>query len=264
MPYQGAVFFDADGTLIDNRHGIRTPTPKTTAAIQTLQRDGWLCVLATGRALCYPPQGSGLFHSFITSNGVYAEAEGTPLLDEAMEPAMLTRILSGLEQRGINYVAEGQEFCCVQDLQDPSYREMMNNYQFSSQFFYPLSHPLPPRVHKLMICHADPGKLERFRFDYQEELEVTRQPGNPSADVGKKGVSKGHGVSEMLRLLEIPWENTYAFGDADNDLTMLQAVSHGIAMGRCTAAVKRTACYQTSTVEEEGIEAALLHFGLLR
>ena len=51
--YQGAVFFDADGTLIDGPSGIFAPTEKTKEAIAQLREQGFLTVLATGRSQCY-------------------------------------------------------------------------------------------------------------------------------------------------------------------------------------------------------------------
>ena len=51
--YQGAVFFDADGTLIDGPSGIFAPTEKTKEAIAQLREQGFLTVLATGRSPCY-------------------------------------------------------------------------------------------------------------------------------------------------------------------------------------------------------------------
>ena len=43
---RGALFFDVDGTLVDNNH---KPTPLTIRAIQQAQCQGWEPVLCTGR-----------------------------------------------------------------------------------------------------------------------------------------------------------------------------------------------------------------------
>src|SRR5699024_7191591 len=42
--------------------------------------------------------------------------------------------------------------------------------------------------------------------------------------------SKAMGVIEMCKYLDIPMENTIAFGDSDNDIEMLNVVGEGIAM----------------------------------
>lgn len=41
---------------------------------------------------------------------------------------------------------------------------------------------------------------------------------------------KGNGLIHLCKTLGIPLENAYAFGDEENDITMLKAAGHGIAM----------------------------------
>ena len=53
--YKGAVFFDVDGTLVDERLEIFKPTSKTIESIQKLKENGYLVGIATGRARCYVP-----------------------------------------------------------------------------------------------------------------------------------------------------------------------------------------------------------------
>lgn len=67
--YQGAVFFDADGTLIDGPSGIIAPTEKTKEAIVRLRERNILTVLATGRSKCYVLPSLLLFDCYITANG---------------------------------------------------------------------------------------------------------------------------------------------------------------------------------------------------
>ena len=54
-----------------------------------------------------------------------------------------------------------------------------------------------------------------------------------------------------------------AFGDGENDMEMLRYVGIGVAMGNASDAVKAAADYVTDTVDDDGIEKALRHFGLI-
>ena len=54
-----------------------------------------------------------------------------------------------------------------------------------------------------------------------------------------------------------------AFGDGENDIDMLQFAGVGVAMGNADEKVKAMADYVTDTVENDGIEKALRHFGLI-
>ena len=72
-----------------------------------------------------------------------------------------------------------------------------------------------------------------------------------------KGVTKGDAIVELIDKLGIDKKDTYAFGDADNDVEMMEAVGTGIAMGRHSEAVEKVASMITGTVKEEGITTAL-------
>lgn len=56
---------------------------------------------------------------------------------------------------------------------------------------------------------------------------------------------------------------TFAFGDSENDLPMMRVVDHPVAMGNALDSVKQAASYVTASVQEDGVPAALRHFGLI-
>ena len=58
-------------------------------------------------------------------------------------------------------------------------------------------------------------------------------------------------------------EETAAFGDADNDLEMLEYAGLGIAMGNATENLKARADYVTKDIDEDGLLQAAEHFGWL-
>ena len=82
-------------------------------------------------------------------------------------------------------------------------------------------------------------------------------------DITLKGVTKGDAITELIEKLGIDKKDTYAFGDADNDVEMMQVVGTGIAMGRHSEKVGEVASMVTGTVKEEGITMALKKLGLI-
>ena len=62
-------------------------------------------------------------------------------------------------------------------------------------------------------------------------------------DITLKGVTKGDAITELIEKLGIDKKDTYAFGDADNDVEMMQAVGTGIAMGRHSEKSRRSRIY---------------------
>lgn len=261
--YRGAVFFDMDGTLVDGRDGILTLTPRTRKAVETLRKNGYLAGLATGRAKCYLPQEAELFDCLVTSNGAYAEAGGTVACNCFVDPKTLEDVRKYLQDNRINYLLEGQQACYVYDLQEYWYNQMMERFHWDRRCFFPLTSDSPQEANKLMVMYDSMDQLRRFQKDFGDRFDITEQPVNQSADVGIHGISKGYGVKKVMEALNIPQEQTWAFGDADNDLEMLKTVGCGVAMGRHTEAVGKAARYLTGTVREEGVACALEKFGLI-
>lgn len=78
-----------------------------------------------------------------------------------------------------------------------------------------------------------------------------------------KGFSKASGIRDVIKLLDIKKENTYAIGDSTNDLEMLQFSGHSIAMGNSNKKLFDVCSYITDDIEEDGIYNALKHYNLI-
>jgi Cof subfamily protein (haloacid dehalogenase superfamily) len=66
------------------------------------------------------------------------------------------------------------------------------------------------------------------------------------------GVSKGQAVRWLARRLRIPLEQTLAIGDQYNDLEMISAAGHGVAMPSAPPAVQGAARYIAAPLADEG------------
>lgn len=71
------------------------------------------------------------------------------------------------------------------------------------------------------------------------------------------GVTKGRAVRWLARRLRVPPARIVAIGDQYNDLEMLTAVGHGVAMGQAPDAVRRAARYVTRGIDDDGAALAL-------
>ena len=76
-------------------------------------------------------------------------------------------------------------------------------------------------------------------------------------------IQPGRVVSMAMSRQEHCQMTLLAFGDGENDLTMLRHAGIGVAMGSASDFVKSQADYTTGTVDEDGVIAALRHFELL-
>ncbi len=87
--------------------------------------------------------------------------------------------------------------------------------------------------------------------------------GTDWVDLMRTGVSKGGALEELCGTLGITTADCMAFGDGENDLSMLVHAGIGVAMGTASDAVKAQADYAAPSVDEDGIAHTLSHFGLI-
>src|SRR5579883_1099955 len=76
------------------------------------------------------------------------------------------------------------------------------------------------------------------------------------------GCSKASGVAALAARYTIPLTQVMAIGDNTNDITMLQTVGWGVAMGQATAAVKAAARAITASNQEDGVALAIEQYAL--
>ena len=83
------------------------------------------------------------------------------------------------------------------------------------------------------------------------------------ADIIPADGGKPVGVGKMLERFGLKREESMAFGDGGNDIDMLRYAGVGVAMGNAGDDVKAAADYVTAGVDEDGVERALRHFGVI-
>lgn len=84
--------------------------------------------------------------------------------------------------------------------------------------------------------------------------------------IAVNGICKANGISQFARLHQLELSDFVAFGDGENDITMLQQVGHGVAMGNASDRVKSSAKQITLSNDELGVVRYLenlLELGLI-
>ncbi len=253
-------FFDYDGTLVDEREGIYTPIEKTIEAIRKLQDKGFLCLLATGRALNYVPQAVKdlRLDGFICSNGAYVTVHDTCIFQDVFDKRELCVLMREMDTAHINYFLESYAKCYVKDIAERHFQDLVHSFKLPSDAFVPLSESLNMEgIEKITIIPSDSAVTKRWMRKLQDRYDCCRNRHETSFDIGKKHMHKGIGVDKVLTHFDIPFAKTYAFGDGTNDIGLLKHVCHGIAMGIHTEELSDVAQIITTSVKEEGIYHAL-------
>lgn len=82
-------------------------------------------------------------------------------------------------------------------------------------------------------------------------------------DITARGADKGKGLQAMADYLGLNIEETMAFGDGGNDISIIKKAGVGVAMGNAGDELKQVADYITTHVDEDGVKNALIKYGVI-
>ncbi len=250
------AFFDIDGTLATG-----TAVPQSAAeALRRMRANGDLVFICTGRARAYVEANFGDYaDGFVCSNGRMAFMGEKTLVDAQLTAEQVTQFTQALDAVGAGYAFFGER---------DAWYGGEEKYRSVAEPVLKLGHL--PRI-------EDPASIHAYNFDiYFDDAEhraratealgdaclVNPHGPHPSADVTVIGADKGDAVRGVAAALGVAIEDTYAFGDGINDLSMIVAAGHGIAMGNAVDELKEAAEFVTADIDEDGVALGLAHFGL--
>ncbi|WP_416354087.1 Cof-type HAD-IIB family hydrolase [Agrilactobacillus fermenti] len=255
--YKGVVFFDLDGTLLNEHKTIDTDV---VAALDQLKANGYLRVIASGRhesELRDARQQAGI-NSFIALNGAYIEYEGKPIY-KAQIPAQTVQgvvdIANGLGESVVFFSGHHKGMLRITD-------DANNSFNYTKTPMPPVNSDFFEKYPVYMMLILTTANDKRYSYPFNDRLTFYRNTPY-SIDTVLKDVSKAQGIQKLLEVMHLKKAPTYAFGDGFNDLPMLGLVDHPVAMGNGIDAVKDRAEYVTDTNERGGIIQGLKHYHLI-
>lgn len=254
-----AAFFDIDGTLVSfNTHII---SPSTVEAIHELRQKGVKVFIATGRHPLWINNLADLeIDGYVSLNGGYCTTvEGEVLYKHPMDPTDIRSLLEYQKKEAFP-VSCVMEDAILMNFKNESVNKVYNQLNISNPEFGDLESIADKPIYQLIAFFT--ADQEGRIMEHLPHSEATRW--NPYfADVVPKGSNKAVGIDHIIQHYGIKIEETMAFGDGGNDIAMLEHAGIGVAMGNAADEVKAAADYVTTSVDEDGVRQALLHFGLI-
>lgn len=260
---QQMIFFDIDGTIIAEGTGM---IPKSlSAALKNAQSNGHLLFINTGRT--WPAIEDRLkelgFDGMVCGCGTYIRYKDQVILRRELGNELSKEIAQDLENWDIDGILEGS-------------RNVYHRYhavlpvvkRLRSDFEKMPGHQIlfweqeDINFDKMAIWLNTGSNFYSFRNKYNEMFEFIHREGN-FYELVPRGFSKATGIEFLVRYLNKSVDNTMAFGDSMNDLSMLKYVHLGIAMGNSHRDLLPAAGYVTDCVEMDGIHKALEHFAVI-
>lgn len=250
-----AAFFDIDGTIY-SRTQMVIPE-RTVRALRKLHETGVLIYAATGRNVhsTFDVLGDGIpFDGYVTLNGQICLLGGERrLLGKPFPEEDRLRAARYFEERRHTYVMIGPE---------------ASFYNYEGETQYSIGRGLYRDVREYrgetvyqMTARMRPEDGEEIRGILKESAAYFWE--GCGVDILPIGAGKTEGMRQVMEAEGITPEEVIAFGDAENDADMLRYAGIGVAMGNGDETVKAAAGYVTDTVDADGIEKALVRFGLI-
>ncbi len=262
--FKGAVFFDYDGTLTDKDAGLFLPSHKTVEAINRLRKNGYAACLATGRSLKYVPKFDIDFDVIITANGGCTVYQNKVVGEKPFSPETIKSLTDYFTEKNMIFVLENYAKCYVNLPDDTLFNKMISMFNVKPAVFTPLEQYKNENIHKILLIYRNAGDLIPLKNNFSSIADITvPNDGITSCDINPKGVSKANGVEDVCRYFNIDVKNTYAFGDGENDRTMLQSVGFGIAMKKHHPSLDGVCSMVTGEASQNGIYYALIRLGLI-
>ncbi len=103
--------------------------------------------------------------------------------------------------------------------------------------------------------------MDELKAAFKDHYEVMRVSDN-WVDISPKGITKIVGIRQIMEIHGIKEDEVLTMGDSDNDVTMIEAFPHSVAMENANEKIKSLAKYMTKTNSENGVAHAVNRFVL--
>ncbi len=261
------LILDIDGTLVNSKKEI---TPNTLEHLIKIQEMGHVVALASGRP--YPGMKKYAEQLKLDEFGGYAISfNGGRIINCKTQEAVVEKripnrfakiIYDYAIKHGIGMVTyKGNTVITGTEIDEYMQYEARLNWMVIEKVEDFLATVDFDMVKCLLTAPPDIAeKHEKALFEMlSPELNVFRS--EPYfIEITTKGVDKAESIDSLLKIIDIPRENSICCGDGFNDLTMVKYGGIGVAMENAQQIVKDNADYITASCDDEGIVEVIKKF----
>lgn len=257
-----ALFFDIDGTLVSFKtHRI---PPSAISAIEQAKAKGVKIYISTGRPLGIINnigEIADLVDGYIATNGAYCVVGKDVIHCGEIPRQDVNTFMRLADEQGFSCMVVGEHDLAIYNGDEKInaiFRGVLNVKDI------PENVPMEPILRQRIL------QLTPIMTEEEETRLMAQLPGCIAGrwcpdfmDITAKGADKGSALRIMATHQHIDIKETMAFGDGGNDLSIIREAGIGVAMGNANESVKAAADYVTTSVDEDGIYNALLHFKII-
>lgn len=268
------IAFDLDGTMLDDRKNV---PEQNKAALKECIEKGIYAVPTTGRTVEGIPESvlsiPGIRYAITVNGAKIEDLWEKKVIGEALLRADLAlQVLDVARKYPVMYDA-------YIDGRGKSEKRFLNNLDQ-----YAVKPEIQKLIHKTRDCVSDIYAYIRDEKEYIDKINIffadmqmredvraelaqipgiitTSSMGN-NLEINAAEATKGNALLKLAEYLGIDREQIMAFGDGENDASMIQDAGMGVAMENAQEALKQEADYVTISNNEGGVAAAIRKFVL--
>lgn len=257
------IFFDIDGTLLDENTG-KVPE-STKKAIQLAQENGHLLIINTGRPISTIDNHitSIDFDGYICGCGTYIEYKNKPILHATLDETIRLEVIRQAYNCNVQAVLEGEHGAFFP--KNASHPLILNFKEIYKQQGLPTGEYEKNDIidfDKMAVWYNEDSDIDTFKNFLRKYFEIIQRDAD-FIEVVPLGYSKASGIRYLIDYLGINLDDTLSIGDSTNDLAMLEYTKESIAMGNSNPILFDKVTYTTSNIDNDGIFNALKHFHII-
>lgn len=260
------AFFDIDGTLTSEVDG--SIPASTIRAIREARANGHLMFINTGR--CFQNVEQRFrdigFDGYVCGCGTNIYCDGRDIFYHPQNHETIMAILNAARKTNVDILFESRKEVCFDLTRPLRHPKALYHYEEFKRQGYDMPEDLEnPNFFsdKFVIWYESPMQLAAFRSVSDKWFDCIDR-GSTFREFVPRGFSKATGIQFVLDYYTLSAEHAYAFGDSNNDLTMLSYLKNSIAMGNAQPpSLKEHVMYVTTNASQDGIHNALKHFDFI-
>lgn len=229
------ISFDLDGTLLNDK---KTISFRTKRYIKKLISQGHIVTFSSGRSyrnLEKYAKELGITAPLIMNNGalIYNENLGDEKIIHSIDLDALKKTTKLILPYIDSYLCETYDSLYYDD-------EKYFNFVFfnlEKTFLFKGDEDIIDQVNSDALCFVARIKegctkeqIEPIIKQFNDKVDYRFWWGDHYFEIVPKGVSKAHSIAIVAEKYNIPKENIIVFGDAENDIEMLQSFQHSFLM----------------------------------